>query len=104
AGQLDVRRAPVAISVTPSNRSPVAGADAYSTNEDAALAAAAPGVLANDSDPDGDPLTATVASVPTHGSLALQGNGSFTYTPATNFNGTDSITYTVSERRCGTVT
>ena len=103
-GQLNGNTATVTINVTPSNRSPIAGADAYSTNEDAALAVAAPGVLANDTDPDGDPLTATVASGPTHGSLAIQGGGSFTYTPATNFNGTDSFTYTVSDGRGGTAT
>ncbi len=54
---------------------------------------AAPGVLANDTDPDGDPLTAMVVTGPAHGGLTLNPNGSFTYTPAANYNGPDSFTY-----------
>jgi hypothetical protein len=50
-------------------------------------------VLGNDTDPDGDTLTAVLASGPSHGSLALNPDGSFTYAPAANFNGTDSFTY-----------
>jgi VCBS repeat-containing protein len=72
---------------------PVAADDAYSTNEDAPLTVAAPGVLENDSDPDGDTLTASVVSGPANGTLTLNADGSFTYTPAANFNGTDSFTY-----------
>src|SRR2546426_5090804 len=52
-----------------------------------------PGVLANDGDVDGDPLTAIVVSNPTHGSLTLNNDGSFTYVPALNYNGPDSFTY-----------
>ena len=55
---------------------------------------AATGVLANDSDPvEGDPLTAVRVSGPTSGALSLAANGSFTYTPGLNFNGTASFTY-----------
>ena len=46
---------------------------------------AAPGVLANDTDPDGDPLTAVLVTGPSHGTLTLNANGSFTYTPAANY-------------------
>jgi VCBS repeat-containing protein len=89
--------ATVTITVTASSDAPVAADDAYTTDEDTALTVAAPGVLGNDSDPDGDQLTAVVASGPGHGSLTLSADGSFTYTPATNYNGTDSFTYRVSD-------
>src|SRR5438105_11998411 len=62
------------------------------------------GVLANDSDLDGDTLIATVATNPTHGTLALNANGSFTYTPAGNYNGADSFTYTASDGHGGSAT
>ena len=58
---------------------------------------AAAGVLGNDADPDGDPLTAVLVSGPSHGTLTLNANGSFTYTPNANFNGTDSFTYRASD-------
>jgi VCBS repeat-containing protein len=79
------------------NRAPTAAGDTYSTAEDTTLTVAAPGVLATDSDPDGDPLTAVLASPPSHGSLNLNANGGFTYTPAANFNGTDTFTYQASD-------
>jgi VCBS repeat-containing protein len=82
------------VSVLLNNHPPVAADDAYSTDEDTQLTvAAAQGVLANDSDPDGDELTASLVSGPTNGTLTLNTDGSFTYTPAANFNGTDSFTY-----------
>ena len=65
------------------------------------LTVAAPGVLGNDTDPDGDPLTAALVTGPSHGTLTLNGNGSFTYTPAGNFTGSDSFTYRASD---GTLT
>ena len=61
------------------------------------LTVAAPGVLGNDADPDGNPLTATLVTGAGHGSLTLNANGSFTYTPAANFNGTDTFTYRASD-------
>ena len=85
------------ITVTAVNDAPVAADDAYSTAEDTALTVAAPGVLGNDTDPDGDPLTAVLVSGPSHGTLTLNADGSFTYTPAANFNGTDSFTYRASD-------
>ena len=57
----------------------------------------APGVLANDTDPNNLPLTAVLVAEPAHGTLALNGDGSFTYTPAANFIGTDSFTYQASD-------
>src|SRR5215211_4888667 len=79
------------------NRAPTAAADAYSTAEDTHLTVAAPGVLGNDTDPDGDSLSAVVVSGPAHGSLNLNADGGFTYTPAANFNGTDTFTYRASD-------
>ncbi|MBA7598743.1 MAG: tandem-95 repeat protein [Calditrichaeota bacterium] len=88
----------VTISVRATNDPPVAVDDAYNVDEDNTLAIdALSGVLANDSDPDGDPLTAEPVSSPSNGSLTLNADGAFTYTPQADFNGTDSFTYAVSD-------
>jgi VCBS repeat-containing protein len=71
--------------------------DAYGAPEDTALVIGAPGVLANDNDVDGDPLTAVLETGPSHGTLTLNANGSFSYTPNANFNGTDLFTYHASD-------
>jgi VCBS repeat-containing protein len=76
---------------------PVANPDAYAVNEDTALTVNGSGVIANDTDSQNDPLTATVVSGPSHGTLSLNANGSFTYTPAADYNGTDSFTYKVND-------
>jgi hypothetical protein len=75
------------------NDPPVAVNDSYTTDEDTALVVAAPGVLGNDTDTEGDPLTAVLDTDVSSGSLTLNADGSFTYTPNLNFNGTDSFTY-----------
>jgi hypothetical protein len=79
------------------NRPPVANDDSYTTDFGTPLSVAAPGALANDSDPDGDPMTAAVVSNPANGVVALSANGGFTYTPATGFSGTDTFAYTASD-------
>lgn len=79
------------------NTAPVAAADTYSTKEDTPLKIAAPGVLANDTDGDGTALTAVKVSNPSHGTVAIASNGSFTYTPAANWYGTDTFTYRASD-------
>jgi len=79
------------------NPAPTANADPYSTDEDASLTVAASGVLGNDSDPNGDPLTAVKLSNPAHGSVTLNSNGSFAYTPEPDFNGSDSFTYAAND-------
>ncbi|MBA3721993.1 MAG: tandem-95 repeat protein, partial [Parachlamydiaceae bacterium] len=72
---------------------PVSGTDTYSTNEDTTLVVnAASGVLANDT---GTPLTITGNTNPTHGALTLNADGSFTYIPTADYNGSDSFTYTL---------
>ena len=78
----------------PPNSVPIAAGDAYTMSEDGVLVVAAPGVLNNDNDADGDTLTVVWAAGPASGVLTLNLDGSFTYTPAANFNGSDSFTYT----------
>jgi len=86
--------AKVTITVTPVNDAPVAASDAYSVDEDDALSVAAlNGVLANDSDAEGDSFTAVQVAGTSSGTVSLKPNGSFTYTPDANFNGVDSFTY-----------
>ena len=72
---------------------PVAQDDAYTTDEDTQLTVGAPGVLANDTDRDGDVLAAALVTSPSHGTVTLNANGSFVYQPTAAFNGTDSFTY-----------
>jgi hypothetical protein len=73
---------------------PVANDDAYATDEDVILNVAAPGVLTNDI---GSGLTAVLEAEPSSGTLALYGDGSFDYTPAPDFNGFDTFSYTVTD-------
>ena len=76
------------------NCAPTAVDDGYATDEDTPLTVATPGVLGNDTDAQNDPLTATLVSGPAHAaSFTLNADGSFSYTPAANFNGSDSFTY-----------
>jgi len=76
------------------NLTPVANADAFSVDEDTPLNVVAPGVLANDTDAELDPLTAVLAAGPANAqSFTLNADGSFDYTPATDFNGSDSFSY-----------
>jgi VCBS repeat-containing protein len=90
---LDSNTATVAITITAVNQAPVATSDSYTTNEDTPLTVPVAGVLTNDSDLDGDTLHAVLVSSTAHGALALNANGSFTYTPAANYNGPDSFSY-----------
>jgi len=97
-GTLNSNTATVSITVTTVNSAPVAANDAYATGKGTPLAvSAANGVLANDTDPDGNPLTAALASNPAHGTIALSANGSFTYTPAAGYTGPDTFTYRASD-------
>jgi len=80
-----------------SNTPPVATEDDYRTDQDTALTITAPGVLGNDTDADGNPLTALKVSDPLHGTVMLNADGSFTYTPAASYSGTDSFTYTAND-------
>src|SRR6056297_2256103 len=88
----------------PDNSAPTAVDDTYTTDEDTALTVAAPGVLGNDSDPDGDTLTATLNTGPSNGTVVQNADGSFTYTPDPDYNGPDSFTYDISDGNGGTDT
>ncbi len=86
---------------TPINHAPVARDDNYTgpsaVNEDGKLIVVGSGVLANDTDADGNALTAKLDQGPQHGTLVLKADGSFTYTPDKDYNGTDSFTYKAND-------
>ena len=85
------------------NNVPVANDDAYSMNEGNTLSVSAPGILANDTDADGNALTAVLVSGPSNGTLSPSLNpddsfdGSFTYTADAGSTGTDSFTYKAND-------
>ena len=79
------------------NVAPVANPDTYTTQRNLAMTIDAPGVLGNDTDGNSDPLTAVNPSTPSHGDLTLNANGSFTYTPDTDYTGDDSFTYQAND-------
>ncbi|MCK5114827.1 MAG: tandem-95 repeat protein, partial [Phycisphaerae bacterium] len=84
------------------NDGPDAVNDSFSTAEDTAITTA--NVLNNDADSDGDSLSISGFTQAANGSVADNGDGTFTYTPDANFNGTDSFTYTVDDGNGGTDT
>lgn len=81
------------------NAPPIASDASLSTREDTQLTGS---VTA--SDPDGDLLTFSLGAAPAHGSALVQADGSFTYTPASNYNGIDSFTVLVDDGNGGTDT
>lgn len=81
----------------PGNDAPTAVADIYATDEDQPLVVEAPGVLGNDTDPDGDELTAIAVGRPADGDVTLNPDGSFTYTPDQDFSGEDTFVYKVND-------
>lgn len=88
----------VEINVAAVNDAPFGENDIYEAREDTPLIVdAASGVLANDSDVDGDALTVTLVDPAASGAVELNADGSFTYTPNADFNGTDAFTYHVSD-------
>ncbi len=92
----------IRITVIPGNEAPIATNDAVTINEDEV---ATGNVLTNDTDPEGNALTAAVVTGPANGTLVLNADGTFT-TPNNNYNGADSVTYQVcdngSPSRCDT--
>lgn len=96
--------AQVTVTVTPVNDAPVAEDDSVTVKENQAKAIS---VLSNDKDVDGDTLTVQATSAPAHGTAVIGADGKVTYTPTTDYVGTDSFTYVVSDgtlNDIGTVT
>jgi VCBS repeat-containing protein len=87
----------VEITVTAVNDPPTAVADSFQALMNTTLNIGAPGVLSNDSDIDGDSLTAVKVNNPTHGVVVLASDGSFSYTPTTGFTGSDTFSYKASD-------
>ncbi len=75
---------------------PVANNDSYTLAENTILTVGPPGILANDSGGSGS-LSAILVTGPANGTLALTNNGSFGYTPANNYIGSDSFTYQATD-------
>ena len=90
--------AEVVITIGPESDPPTAADDAATTDEDTPVTIE---VLANDSDPDGDPLAIVDVSEPTLGTAVADGAGTITYTPDPNASGTDTFTYTISDGAFG---
>ena len=85
------------IEVTPVNDAPVAGDNTFEVAEDTTLTVAPPGILDDDQDVDRDPLSATLETSPTCGTLTLETDGSFTYVPHPDYSGPDAFTYRASD-------
>jgi hypothetical protein len=79
------------------NQAPAALQDTYSTAESQELTTSPPGVLANDTDADGDPLRAELVTPPAHGALSLSPSGWFTYLPNSGWSGTDTFSYRATD-------
>ena len=90
--------ATVTVNVAAVNDAPVGVANSYVTPVNTSLTVpAATGVLANDTDTEGDPLTAVVVAQPAHGTLTLNVDGSLFFVPTTGYIGLDSFTYRASD-------
>jgi uncharacterized repeat protein (TIGR01451 family) len=76
---------------------PIANNDSYDINENAVLTIGAPGVLGNDTDSEGHTLQAVLDTGPAHGTLTLNADGSFVYTPASGYQGLDNFTYKAND-------
>lgn len=85
----------VNITIEASNTPPVAIADTYSAPQGGTITITAPGVLSNDTDADGNTITAVKVSNPANGALNLNANGSFTYIHNNGTSTSDSFTYKV---------
>ncbi|MDB9707976.1 Ig-like domain-containing protein, partial [Planktotalea frisia] len=85
-----------------SNGPPVATDDALQTTPEDTLLEDI-NVLGNDTDPDGDPLTVTVATAP-NGTVTINPDGTLDYLPDPGFTGTDTITYTITDGISGSDT
>jgi uncharacterized repeat protein (TIGR01451 family) len=82
---------------TTTNTAPIAAADTYGATAGIALTVPVRGVLGNDADAENTALAAVIETQPGHGALTLNADGSFTFTPAAGFSGTDTFTYRASD-------
>jgi hypothetical protein len=89
---------PAAVTLTVTDQAPVAAGDSYKTAKGRPLTVPARGVLANDTDADGDVLRALLVSPPANGTVKLTANGSFAYTPNAGFVGVDTFTYKANDK------
>jgi len=85
----------------PANRGPTAGNDSSVTSAGVAVSI---GVLANDTDPDGDTLSVSSVTQAQHGTVAINADRTVRYTPDAGYTGSDAFTYVVSDGRGGTAT
>ena len=95
----DENDAPVFVDAPEANFDPATGRYSLITNEDQSVSG-----RVQAGDPDGDPLTFGKGSDPQNGSVVVNPDGSYTYTPRADYNGPDSFTVTVSDGRGGTAT
>ena len=93
-GNGGVSTATVSITVNSVNDAPLAVTDAITTNEDTPVIINA---LTNDIDVDGDPLSVVSITNPLHGTAVVNTDGTITYIPEANFNGTDAFDYTITD-------
>jgi len=84
-------------SISVTNSAPTPWDDSYDLPNAQTFNVAAPGVLGNDTDPDGDALTASLVTAPSHGTLTLNSDGSFSYTPNAGWVGQDQFVYAASD-------
>ncbi|WP_226670446.1 tandem-95 repeat protein [Metabacillus litoralis] len=97
-GKVDSEVATVEVNIKAVNDAPTAKADQYEVQEDTVLNVVAPAsILVNDEDLENDALQAIKVSDPTHGTLTLNEDGTFIYTPKANFHGIDQFTYKVTD-------
>ena len=89
----------VTAEVATPNTPPVANPDSYQTAYETPLVVPAPGVLSNDTDAEDDTLTASKVGDPSNGTVTLNANGGFTYTPNAGFHGVDTFTYRAHDGR-----
>jgi hypothetical protein len=95
AGQSISQIAPV---IVLGNCPPLANDDSATTQAGASVTI---NVLANDTDPDNNPLTVASRTFPDHGTNVINGDGTITYTPTPGYVGPDSFTYTISDGQGG---
>src|SRR5207247_2084419 len=96
-GLLDSNMATVALTINPVNDAPLAVNDSFATDEHMVLTITLLGVLSNDHDIDSPTLPVVVVTGPTHATLTPYATLFRSYTPAANFNGSDSFTYKAND-------